>query len=66
MAGEKVVSTMTFAAPTQAQAYLKNMGAGFRRNDERGFPLYKAPSGIVFRMIAGAPVKLEVLANCAC
>ena len=64
MATEKVINTMAFPGPAQAQAYLKNLGAGFRRNDERGFPLYKTPAGIVFRVVA--PTKLEILANCAC
>ncbi len=64
MGPPKVIKTMKFSTPNQQVQYLAQMGAQFRKRDERNLPLYKTAGGVVFRPTS--QTTLEVLANCAC
>jgi hypothetical protein len=64
MSQPTVIKTVRFNTAADVRKYLLQMGAQYRKHDEQGRPLYKAPSSLVFRPKDN--LTLDVLTNCAC
>ena len=61
----KVVQTRAFSTQVERDAWVRSLGANYRRPDDvTGAPLFKTAAGVVLRL--AAPTKVEVLSNCVC
>jgi hypothetical protein len=61
----KVVQTRPFRTPQEASAWVKQLGASFRKTEDgTGLPLFKTAAGVVLRL--ANPTTVEVLSNCVC
>jgi hypothetical protein len=63
----KVIKSMKFLNASQAETFLRQSKAAFRRYEEGTMaPLYKTPAGVVFRLTNSVQPQVDVLANCVC
>jgi len=63
----KVVKSTKFRTAQEAELFLRNNKAAFRRYEEGTMaPLFKTPAGVVFRLTNSVQPQVDVLANCVC
>jgi len=63
----KVIKSMKFQNASQAETFLRQSKAAFRRHEEGTMaPLFKTPAGVVFRLTNSIQPQVDILANCVC